>query len=172
VGGWALGRGIWGVPASCVMLGDPSPLLAFWNRVLWAFNGRSSAIPKIDRVLQRDGLVRFDVYYTQGQGAHVRERLQRFTYRWGWYLRRLHRSYWDRHAASPPPPLHPLPSPLSPMPVHLCVATLNVNGLSSKVEDVGALIIERSVNVLLVQKTTVRATDMRVRFNGYSDYCL
>jgi len=51
VGGWALGRGIWGVPASCVMLGDPSPLLAFWNRVLWAFNGRSSAIPKIDRVL-------------------------------------------------------------------------------------------------------------------------
>jgi hypothetical protein len=72
--------------------GDSLALLAFRDRVTRAFNARPSAVTRIARVMQTDSGVRLDVYYSPGQGVHVRERMQRFAGRWGWYLR-AHRPY-------------------------------------------------------------------------------
>jgi hypothetical protein len=45
-----------------------------------------------------------------------------------------------------------------------------VNGLSSKIEEVGAMLVAGAIDTLLLQATLVRATDVRARFTRYSDY--
>ena len=148
--------------------GDNSRLPQFWDRVSHASRGDLSHIVKIQRVLQSPShTVRFDVYYRPGARDTVRSYLQRSACRWGWYLRD-HRTFWARHTArpSPSPPQGPAPPSCPP----LRVATLNVNGLASKVEDITALASLDNLDCLLLQETLVRPRDRLPGFLGYRDF--
>ena len=128
--------------------GDSSALPIFWARVSRDCNGHTRAIvTKILRVVQRDGLVRFDFFIFR-VGEHLRSRLQRFAPRWGWYLRH-HHPYWVGRTTRDIP-WRPHAHPAQPT---SRIASLHVNGLRSaatKVTSVAALLHEKDLDVLLL----------------------
>jgi exonuclease III len=78
---------------------------------------------------------------------------------------------WPPHGTSHGRLLPPTLRVYSPRPpAHLRVATLNVNGLSSKIKDVGAMLLAGGADILLLQETFVRATNVRARFTWYSAF--
>ena len=150
--------------------GDTSTLSEFWERVTRAFNGTPNrSILKITRVIQMNCAVRFDLYFRVGKYEYVRSRMQRFANRWGWYLRK-HIPHDERNNITHTT-LSPQLSTRSRID-RLHLASLNVNGLRSKakVVDVAALLEMECLDVVLLQETLIRATDLRPKFQGYRDF--
>lgn len=160
--------------------GDDSPLHIFYQRVefiLEKSTGGSSwfrDIVKIERVVQKDAKVRFDVYVRQATFEKVLTRFRDRSRSYGWYSRldvpyntssrvrsrEIIRTVRIRGGQVAPP------VPLARV-TNIRVATYNINGIGSKLVELRNFLSTKCIDVICLQETLLSATDWSLRIPGF-----
>ncbi|GBG35229.1 Hypothetical Protein FCC1311_114522, partial [Hondaea fermentalgiana] len=173
--GFALGRagrlparvlnGAAGVSQICVW-GETSPSMAcFWARLEYCVPNAQvrRRILKVNKVLQAERELRFDVYVVSTEAARILDLLRRNgRRRFDWHTR-LHRPYHERE--------HPGDAAAAPAAgalKDLRLLAWNINGLRRKREDLASLLQTTVPHVAALQETLLRATDWRTRASKYN----
>lgn len=136
-------------------------------------------ILKFERVFQKDGVVRFDVFCRTGSVDTVLALMRENSHRWGWYVR----THIVGRRVSKPGLGTQLTTAGSDTeqgigkgdtrrdrtskPKWLGVGTLNVNGVRSKGTEVRRLVEKSNIGILALQETRLKATDNELRIPGF-----
>jgi hypothetical protein len=119
----------------------------------------------VDRIVQFNGAVRFDIYIRKYAATRVKRRMEVHNRRWNWHLRE-HIPFAERGLAprAPQPAATPtaavIRAPLRP-------GTLNINGVRAKQTDLWHLLRSNCLDVLALQETRLKATDWDLRIPNY-----
>ena len=154
----------------------------FWKRLRLVCKSQDAfqVILKVERIVQRDGVLRFDVFCRTGFVDLILTRMRENSHRWGWYVRThivgRKVSGYGNHTAVPAGPVGgmdqvPRKSKTrqgrTPKPAWLGVGTLNVNGVRNKGTEVRRLVEKSNIGILALQETRLKATDNELRIPGY-----
>lgn len=155
---------------SCLCLwGDEGTTELVWERLRHAVRNRrmEERIVKVDRVVQRNNRICFDIYCEVQVSGYVLKRIRQNSKRYDWHCRQ-HIGWRERAHLSP---TQQPPSPLweSQGPAildKLRMATYNVAGIRRKRYDVQHLFETERLHILCLQETLQRATDYQLRIKG------
>jgi hypothetical protein len=159
--------------------GRDCTVATMWDRTLMACRQtiETTAIRKIDRVLQPIGSIRFNIFCDSDQSGQILKRLCAFSGRWEWHCRR-HRPFLDRH-----PPGNELlrvqrlanrldfdqdhldngdPTGVQLATKPLRVATLNIHGAKKKTIELQHLLGSKKLDLIALQETLLRSTDFGI----------
>ena len=138
-----------------------------WERLNMTCNGpaREAGVEKVDRIVQFNGAVRFDIYIQTEKALRVKRWMQVHNRRWNWHLRE-HIPFVERSLTprAPQPAATPtaavIRAPLRP-------GTLNINGVRTKQTDLWHLLRSNRLDVLALQETKLKVTDWDLRIPNY-----
>lgn len=135
-----------------------------WRHLEAALGPRVEWVDKLERVSQRDGSQRFELYMEDGVVDQVLASLKWAARRMGWYVR-CHRSQGQvapsGGSATPAPRQQHVRS-------HIQLCSLNVGTLRGKRGEVGLLAAMEGVDVLALQETRRMSGQWRFRLRGFN----
>ena len=152
--------------------GDECPTATFWGKIGRVCNHNSilGRIRKIDRVIQRDGVIRFDIFCEPGATERLLQYMKSHAHRLGWYTRR-HQSREERTRRTPQrlgdPRTHPTSQQGQPQHPVTRFGTYNINGVRAKKPHLQRLLEKHEVACLALQETLLTTQDWRLRIPGY-----
>lgn len=151
-----------GLSRLCVWKMDACQTPRLW-RYLGATVGPSvERIRKVERVIQRDGAVRFDLYMGEDDVAVVQPAMVAATRRMGWYVRP------HRPREGPPPRRGERDGRERNEGGQVAVWSYNIATLSRKRQDLGYLAAQEGVGILALQETRRMSEQWRFRLTGYN----
>jgi hypothetical protein len=126
-----------------------------------------AGIHKVERSLQRNEQVRFDLFVLMESVATIQQRLHAFACRWSWHIR--NHVPFELRGLAPPARTPPAPPPAATINCrqHLRVGTFNINGVRSKQSDLWELLQSQRLDVLALQETLLKATDWDLSVRDY-----
>ena len=168
------GRGL----AQICVWGEDGNTSLFWQRLRYLCRDSAvcTRVQKVQRVQQRTGRVRFDVWIPEDYAGALLRKLRRGNRRFGWHSR-YHKPYLTRvgrgrnmgalrqytHGRAGAGTTNGHAGIGSP----LRVGTFNINGVMKKRADLRLLLEETGCEVMGLQETLLRASDWNLRLPGF-----
>lgn len=156
----------------CCWVQDPLGGQTFWERLHKACGSQLvKKVDKVERIAQRDGTLRFDVWVRSEYSDAVVRKMRKYGTGWKWTRVRFHIPFWERARKRTLPITGQLrkgkhsapPNPQS----SLSLCTYNINGLRKKRPDLKFLLEETGLECLALQETLLRPTDWSLTIPNY-----
>ena len=139
----------------------------FWRHLEATLGARVARVHKVERVQQRDGRVRFDVFVPQDQLEATVAFMRNASRRLGWHAR-PHVPYRER---AQEPGVRGgrggRQMGRNPAPPRLKVCSLNIGSIKTKRQDLGVFAAREKLAVLALQETRRQQEHWRFRLSGY-----